>query len=73
MLTKTNKGIFQLIFINGAWAISVVTPKGVLPVCHVFPERLELLEVDGAAVISVKHANHQTNRLWVEWLPGTCK
>ena len=61
----------QLLLVNGTRVIFVIAAKCSLPVVDVLPESPELLEVDGTISVSVKHSNHQSHCLRVEWGPRT--
>ena len=47
-LTKAGQRIFQLIPVDGARVVPIVTTEAVLPVSDILPQRLEFLEVDGS-------------------------
>ena len=47
-LTKAGQRIFQLILVDGARVVPIVTTEAVLPVSDILPQRLEFLEVDGS-------------------------
>ena len=54
-LTKAGQRIFQLIPVDGARVVPIITTEAVLPVSDILPQRLEFLEVDGSWVVTIKH------------------
>ena len=60
---------FQLVLVYRSRVVTVVALEGGLPVVDVLPKSSKFLKVDSPSSVPVKHPNHQTHRLRVEWSP----
>ena len=59
----------EFLLVDGPGLVSVVALEGGLPVVDILPQRPKFLEVNGARLVSVEHADHQPDCLWVEGSP----
>lgn len=57
----------KLSLVDWSRIIFVITPEGMLPVCYVFPQCWEFMEIDGPIAISIKHSYD-----WKQITVSTC-
>jgi len=62
-VSEARESSLQFIYVDSAGVISVVRAEGLLPVCHIFPQRNKFLKVYCSGVVSVEHPYHKSQSL----------